>query len=1172
MEPQLERLANLGVFERWLLAAQDPLPSRGYLCGLSDLGKSFFAGIYAHRHPQRTLWLIAESAHQARVLEQNLHSLYPDLKVFYYPHLEWDDAHNAIVNPEKVWDRHRALDALLTQPRGSVFLSTHDTLLQTLPSPLFFKTGFFTLKTNDEVMPSELADRLLRLGYAPKPRALDPGTFCHHHFTLDIFVPHRRHAVRIEFYGDYIDTMRVVDTPTQRSGESLHELRIAPVGCFWYPEDTPGLASHVRSQLDQFPLTALERNTVLDALVRRDLHVDKFWMYPYLWTTPGVSWDAWMPGETTLFFASENECNAGSLYRQLSEQASRVRRRHAYFPSDAQLLQQASFLDQLRNKSEVYQCKPLASHDAEDWTWQSESLGATDGLAPKKGQGLKLFAESVRKWLDSGVRVHMAARTRTHAERLGQLLVPYGIPLYWVDRGASPLDFYTSSSWEPCVYLWEGNVSETVFWPQMGWMLVREEDLLGVKAVSRAEPGRAALASDTLLTQFRDLRPSDIVVHSEYGLGRYLELKKMTVQGVDNDYFILEYQGGDKLYVPVYRLNVLERYSGAESAPKLDKLGTDSWDKKKQKAKQAASAVAMELLALQARRRAYAVKPLAPQGADFEALQMSFPYDETPDQARVIQEVLNDLEKKYPMDRLVCGDVGFGKTEVAIRACARVVFGGMQAAVLVPTTLLALQHGESFRKRFDGTPVRIEVVSRLHRDKEIASLLLDAAQGRIDILIGTHRLLSTDVSFSGLGLLVIDEEHRFGVVQKERLKQRFPLVHLLSLSATPIPRTLNMGLLGIKDISLLTSPPPDRRAVRTYVCRKVADVVSQAVHAELQRGGQVFYVHNRIESQPKEERWLRETLPDVSMLVVHGRMSGPELEEKMLQFYHQQASVLLTTAIIESGLDLPTANTIIIDDAHQLGLAQLYQLRGRVGRSDKRAHCYLLTPAESTLDGDAKARLQTIQRYSDLGSGLQIAHQDLDIRGAGELLGEEQSGMLSVVGVELYFDLLAQSVAELTGHAQRELPEPELSVPLAGYLPDDYVVDVGEKLQLYRRLSLCRNEDALAEMELEMRDRFGPLPQPVFDLLQLLKLKLVCRQMEVRRISVGKGFVTLQWPSRPHLNADALLKCIAEKKWGLKLVGPDHKLSFPLDPFDPFTLHARLRELADRIAVNPKEG
>jgi len=600
------------------------------------------------------------------------------------------------------------------------------------------------------------------------------------------------------------------------------------------------------------------------------------------------------------------------------------------------------------------------------------------------------------------------------------------------------------------------------------------------------------------------------VVHEEYGVGRYLGLQVMQVAGQDGEFVVLEYAGGDKLYVPVQQLHLVSRYSGAapDSAP-LHKLGTDQWAKARKRAAEQIRDVAAELLDLYAQRQARRGPSLPTRELEYQAFASSFPFEETADQAEAIRQVMEDLNSEKHMDRVVCGDVGFGKTEVAMRAAFIAAQAGKHVAVLVPTTLLAEQHTNNFRDRFADWPVRIESLSRFRTSKESNSVLEGIEKGSVDIVIATHRLLHANVRFKDLGLIVVDEEHRFGVRDKERLKTLRAEVHVLTLTATPIPRTLNMALGGLRDLSLITTPPAERLAIKTFVTEWHAPTLREAALREFRRGGQVYFVHNVVETIDKSAQEIAKLIPEAEVRVAHGQMRERDLERLMVDFYHRRFNLLVCTTIIESGIDVPTANTIMIDRADRLGLAQLHQLRGRVGRSHHRAYAYLLTPNRKALSQDAIKRLEAIESLEDLGAGFVLATHDLEIRGAGELLGESQSGELTEVGLSLYLDLLEQAVKALKEGREPVLDRPlaataEVELRLPALLPESYVADVPVRLALYKRLAAAPDNAAIDELTEEIVDRFGPLPPPATNLLRVARLKLLARAIGIRRLDLGR--------------------------------------------------------------------
>ncbi len=725
--------------------------------------------------------------------------------------------------------------------------------------------------------------------------------------------------------------------------------------------------------------------------------------------------------------------------------------------------------------------------------------GLRTALADLRGEAglLAPLAERVTARRRAGDQVLLVCHTKVQASRLAELLEPYKLRAH-VEEG--PLDLGSiTDGFAPApggLRIVVGGLSTGFQFPALGLTVIAEEEIFGERR--RRKPAASAeQRAAAFLSSLADLRVGDIVVHVDHGVGIYRGLLTLEVRGVRSDFLHLEYQGGDKLYLPVDRINLVQKYvgeQGEEAVPRLDKLGGTAWERVKSRVKASIREMTKELLALYAQRQVVKAHAFAPPDQSYREFEAAFEYEETPDQQAAIDEVLADLQKDRPMDRLVCGDVGYGKTEVAIRAAFLVVNEGKQVAILVPTTVLAQQHLQTFQARFCRYPIRVESLSRFRSRAEQKQLLADLAAGKIDVVIGTHRLLQKDVQFRDLGLVIIDEEQRFGVAHKERLKQLRTQVHCLTMTATPIPRTLHMALTGVRDLSVINTPPADRLAVRTYITRFDDETIREAIIRELKRGGQVFFVHNRVQSIDAMGAYLRKLVPEAKIAIAHGQMREHDLERVMLGFMNRETNLLLCTAIIESGLDFPNANTILINRADRLGLAQLYQLRGRVGRSNVRAYAYLLVPGEQILAPDAQKRLAALQELSELGSGFKLAARDLEIRGAGNLLGTAQSGHIAAVGFDLYMQLMEEAVAELKGMPHEPEIDPEVSLPVEAYLPDDYVADENQRLLLYKRLAQAADEAALGELREELIDRYGPLPPPAERLVEAMGLKLLLRR------------------------------------------------------------------------------
>jgi transcription-repair coupling factor (superfamily II helicase) len=671
---------------------------------------------------------------------------------------------------------------------------------------------------------------------------------------------------------------------------------------------------------------------------------------------------------------------------------------------------------------------------------------------------------------------------------------------------------------------------------------------LGMERPRQRQKRRRARDPEAIIRELTDLQVGAPVVHEDYGVGRYRGLTTLDVEGMPTEFLLLEYAGGDKLYVPVLSLHLVTRYSGAspEDAP-LHRLGTDQWEKAKRKAAQQARDTAAELLNLYAQRAARTGTELKLDHAAYQRFVLQFPFEETEDQQSAIDRVLADLESTRPMDRVVCGDVGFGKTEVALRSAFVAVQAGFQVAVLVPTTLLAEQHHRTFKDRFADWPVRVELLSRFRGASGSAAAVEGLNAGTVDIVIGTHKLLQGDIKFKRLGLVIVDEEHRFGVKDKERLKRLRAEVDMLTLTATPIPRTLNMTLGGLRDLSIIATPPAERLPVKTFVGEWSDRQIREAVLREIRRGGQIYFVHNRVENIEGVAQDLRKLLPEAEVRVGHGQMSERELELVMLDFYHREFNVLVCTTIIESGIDIPTANTIIINRADRLGLAQLHQLRGRVGRSHHQAYAYLLAPPRNALTPDAVKRLEAIESLEELGSGFTLATHDLEIRGAGELLGEGQSGQIQAIGFTLYNELLGRAVAALRAGQEPDLEDPfthgpEIEIGLAALIPEDYMPDVHMRLVHYKRIANCRNGMELDALKIELIDRFGLLPPPLKTLFSITALKLLAAQLGIAKIQAGAESGSITFAERSRVDPARLLKLIQSDK-AYRLDGP-YKLRF----------------------------
>jgi transcription-repair coupling factor (superfamily II helicase) len=844
----------------------------------------------------------------------------------------------------------------------------------------------------------------------------------------------------------------------------------------------------------------------------------------------------YLPAQTPILLDSPLEAEQGA--EEFWGQLKRFGKEDHYLPPDtvATMIGQQPRVEigSLEFTSPEGQCSPRVTLHASSNADLSREIRAS---------GLKVLTKEIQGWLKGKWAVYITAQTPGQGRRMEELLEDFGLktvvtdtfpPHALKDRGRLTIVVGDLTAGFRLPY--EGE----------GLAVVTEEEIFGLKR----RVGHGKRAQPTPFSTFEDLRRGDHVVHVDYGIGLYRGLVRLEGEGVENDYLLIEYEGEDKLYVPVDRFNLVHKYIGAgEGGPTLDRLGGQSWRRTTKRVKRAVQETARELLEIYAARKAFQGFAFSPRDAYVKEFEAAFAYEETPDQGEAIERVMEDMEEPKPADRLICGDVGYGKTEVAIRAAFKAALDNKQAAVLVPTTILAQQHYLTFTARLQGYPVVVESLSRFKPRAEQGEILQRLREGKIDIIIATHRLLRTDVSFRDLGLLIIDEEHRFGVSHKEQLKEMKKLVDCITLTATPIPRTLQMSLVGIRDLSLITTPPPNRQSIRTHLVNFDQGVIKEAILKEVGRGGQVFFVHNRVKNIDAMASLLQGLVPEVRLAIAHGQMRERALEAVMMRFVQGEIDLLICTSIIESGLDIPNANTIIINHAERFGLADLYQLRGRVGRSAQRACAYLIVPPRQHLSREALKRLRAIQELSELGSGFRLAMRDLEIRGAGHLLGHVQSGHIAEVGFELYNSLLEKAIRELKGAEVAERVTPEIRLPIEAFIPAEYITNDNQRLLFYKRLSLLEDEGEIEGITLELRDRFGPLPLSLLNLLEVIRLKIWLSKFSVQRFELRDDRAVLTFIPEGIISPEKVVELI-ERGGGKYQLTPEMRLSYTTEAGD----------------------
>ncbi len=1011
-------------------------------------------------------------------------------------------------------------------------------MVQRVPPQSAVRRASYGARTGNIVEIADLETYFAINGYQRASTVSEKGEFAIRGGVIDVFPPSAEEPVRLDLFGDTLESIRAFDPETQRSTRQLKEISLLPVSEALLDQDA--ISRFRTGYLESFgapgddPLYA----TVSEGGRRAGM---EHWL-PLFYSSMATLLDYLPPGALIGLdhLAREAREERLALVKDAYESRAQIERRVQYHPLEPSRLYLTS--DEWTALFSTRATRRFSAFvEAEGDTVINMGARAGRSFAPERQKdSVNLFeatADHAKALAASGKRVLFASWSEGSSDRLGSMLADHGlrdVPFasYWdAAKAANP------KTPQRVVLPLEAGFETDVL------AVISETDILGDRL---ARPRRRRRASN-FLAEASSLTPGDLVVHIDHGIGRYDGLKTLDVQGAPHDCLELQYGGEAKLYLPVENIDLLTRYGAESEGVILDRLGGAAWQARKARAKVRLREMAEGLIRIAAERATKTTDPVDPPHGVFDEFCARFPYEETEDQLVAIGDVLEDLTAGKPMDRLICGDVGFGKTEVALRAAFVVAMSGQQVAIVAPTTLLARQHFKTFTERFEGWPVKVRRLSRLVPAKEAAETREALKNGEVEIIVGTHAVLSKQVGFRNLGLVIVDEEQHFGVKHKEKLKELRADVHMLTLTATPIPRTLQMSLSGIREMSIIATPPVDRLAVRTYITPWDAVVVREALLREKYRGGQAYYVTPRISDLPDLERFLREQVPEVKFVVGHGQMAPTQLEEVMSAFYDGKYDVLLSTTIVESGLDIPTANTLIINRADMFGLSQLYQLRGRVGRAKSRAYAYMTTPAEKQITLSAERRLKVLQSLDSLGAGFQLASHDLDIRGGGNLLGEEQSGHIREIGVELYQQMLEDAVNALKTQVGQENLEgdrgwsPQINTGAAVLIPEDYVPDLNVRLSLYRRLSDAERAQDREALAAELIDRFGPLPPEAGQLLKVVAIKGLCREANVSKIDVGPKGAVVSFRNDDFKNPGALIEFVAKNQVAWR-VRPDNKV------------------------------
>ncbi|MEE8349436.1 MAG: transcription-repair coupling factor [Acidobacteriota bacterium] len=1125
--------------------------------GLHEADSAFIFSALFRQSPGFFLW-VCPNNRTAETVAANLRFFLAEEdadRVMVIPGSETDPYRGFSPHPAIASKRATALWKLQTGYQGFI-VAPMASLATRMPSPANFLSHCIHLELGRFLPLDHLIKKLIQAGYMRQDPVSEVGDYSVRGGILDVFSPAQDNPVRIEFFGDEVESIREFDPATQRSIDLISSCEIVPMRemvltepevARWH-EEAPEYWNEIR-----FAEALQEKMQFTES---RELFNGFEYVFPLVVDHTHHLLEFIPDGHNCTIVAPEIENILKELERFHSRQMGIFQEREAagalVLPPKKLFFDAPSMLRELQT-NKMYSIQRISE--------SVEEVLRFDFQVERKYQGrIPDVLADLKKWRALQERVLFVTSSLGMAERIVDLLGEYGVVVQLVKNG---IDEALSHD----ISVLQGNLSGGFYSPELGLHVLTQDHIFEESqlkpAVKKATRGEIVAK---FLSDFRDLKEGSPVVHMDHGIGRFHGLKQIGVGEEQKEFVVLTYQDDAKLYVPVDRLDLIQKYSAAGVAqPRIDRLGGASWARTKKRIKKSMRELAGDLLKLYARRELAQGYTFPPDDFLSREFEEAFQYEETVDQLAAIQDVISDMESSSSMDRLICGDVGYGKTEVAMRAAFKAVNGNKQVAVLAPTTVLVFQHLRTFRERFQGFPVTIEMVSRFQSRTEQAEILKRTKAGMVDVLIGTHRLLSKDVQFRDLGLIVVDEEQRFGVAQKERLKQMKTSVDVLALSATPIPRTLNMSLVGVRDLSIIETPPMDRLSIQTVMARFSHNIIRSAIDLELKRAGQVFFLHNTVATIASVAHKIGQIIPEARVAVAHGQMKERQLEEVMVGFLNYQYDILVSTTIIENGLDIPRANTLIVNRADRFGLSQLYQLRGRVGRSDRRAYAYFLIPSEETLTEDANRRLAALREFSDLGAGFRIAAHDLEIRGAGNLLGGEQHGQIDAVGFELYVKLLEQAVDELKGEVVPEEVHTNIDLRLDIQIPEDYIVDPNLRLWLYKRVSSVTRQSSLDSLEEEIVDRFGRYPNSVVNLLAYTRLRLRTQELSILSLEKKGSRVFLKFREDTPISRQHVIDLVGRDR--LLSLTPEGIMTAELTSGDSRELVEEIHALLDKIAV-----
>lgn len=1107
--------------------------------GLDDSARNLFMAAVRIRTGRPVLVVAPDPVHAGKLYEDLL-SVFNDEDVFLFPSRDLLHGYTLLSESGDAAAQRIAVLKALTTGKNIIVVTTVSALMTKMPPPAPWRDACFTLTAGDEIALDDLLALLAGAGYERVEMVDVPGHISVRGGIVDIFPVGEAEPYRVEFFGETVDSIRRFDPLSQRSRDTVSQLFITPsremvVGDTQRAEALSALTREIENLDAQAakgvrPASGGRLREMLAEhveMIREGVYFPGMEQYLTYFYPQAVSLVDYAAQDALLFVDDPPRCeqSAAQLARELGEIQSTLLAQGDILPRQAEPAWEYS--DVIGGASRQLVGFSLFTHSSSIHPYRrTVSLGAKP--VPRFLGQWELFKEEVTHWRKQGYRVAILTSSRQRSTGIADVLAEKEIPAHYTLGEAELVP--------RSVTLLHGTLEAGFVVPDLKLAVLTEQDILPQRKKRRRIKGKEGIR----VGDYQELQVGDHVVHEQHGIGQYLGLRTLDVGGTQRDYLYIQYAGNDKLYIPTEQIDAVRKYIGVEGKkPKLYALGGGEWSRVKARVQASVQELAKELLALYAARETepgHAFSTDHPWQQDFEA---AFPYEETADQLQAIKEVKEDMEKTRPMDRLLCGDVGYGKTEVALRAAFKAVMDGMQAAFLVPTTVLAQQHYRNFLERLEGFPVTVGVLSRFQSVAEQKETLRGLREGRIDLVVGTHRLLSRDLRFKNLGLLVVDEEQRFGVRHKERIKMLKKNLDVLTMTATPIPRTLHMSMVGVRDMSVIETPPEDRYPIQTYVLEYADTLIREAVMRELGRGGQVYFVHNRVQSIDRWAARLRELLPGVRLAVAHGQMEEERLENVMVNFMHGEYDVLLSTTIVEAGLDIPNVNTIIIHDADKFGLAQLYQLRGRVGRSNRIAYCYLTYQKDKVLTEVAEKRLQAIKEFTELGSGFKIALRDLEIRGAGNILGPEQHGFMMSVGFDLYVKLLEDAIRTYQGSEPEKKVPPRIEVQADAYLPASYISDAKQKIVFYQKVASVERVEEIAEAKEELCDRYGPLPAAAENLLHVAHIRLLAEELQVSSITEEKSELHIRFLPQTEFAGDALLRL--SKKYAGRLTAGSGK-------------------------------